>query len=202
MSYRPIVSVDWLVVHTSASRPDMDIGVKEIRKLHMQNGWSDVGYHYIIRRDGTVEKGRTDTTPGAHARGYNLYSLGICLVGGVEIGEGPTPTAEEWYENYSTIRPKPENNYTPAQFVSLRKILDDLLVAHPDADILGHRDLPGVNKACPCFDVREWIATYEEKSTDEHDTRTESPESKTPNTRHTPRQKSCRRHRRGRTYRV
>lgn len=137
---KTITAVDWLVVHCAATPPDMDIGVKEIRHWHMQKGWSDVGYHYIIRRDGTIEKGRTDTTPGAHAAGYNLYSLGICLVGGLKKGTT-----------------KAEANFTPHQYLSLATLLDDLKVTYPTAEILGHRDLPGVKKACPSFDVREWL---------------------------------------------
>ena len=62
------VSVDYLVVHCSATPPEMDIGVEEIRRWHMRTGGENVGYHYIIRRDGSIEKGRTDGTPGAHAR--------------------------------------------------------------------------------------------------------------------------------------
>lgn len=139
MSMKSIKSVDWIVVHCSATSREDDIGVKEIRHLHMQKGWSDVGYHYVIRRDGTVEKGRTDTTPGAHARGYNLYSLGICMAGGAKTKWGS----------------KAEDNFTDEQFTSLFTLLVDLKTKHTDAEILGHRDLPGVKKACPSFDVRE-----------------------------------------------
>ena len=200
MSYRPIVSVDWLVVHTAACRADMDIGVKEIRHLHLLRGFSDVGYHYIIRRDGTYEKGRTDTTPGAHARGYNMHSLGICLIGGTTKGlsGNAIPTAADWYANYATNRPAAENNYTPAQFKTLRKILADLKVTHPDAEILGHCDLPGVAKACPCFDVREWLATLNEEKPNEDDTGTTEPTSPAPNTRNKTREGRRRRHRKGR----
>lgn len=134
---RPIEHVEWLVVHCAATPADMDIGVKEIRLWHMQKGWSDVGYHYVIRRDGTIEKGRTDTTPGAHAVGYNLHSLGICMVGGLKKGTT-----------------KAEDNFTPVQYLTLWRLLDELKQTYPDAEILGHRDLPGVNKACPSFDVR------------------------------------------------
>lgn len=155
MSRRTIETVDWLVVHCAATRSDMDVTVADVRRFHMQKGWSDVGYHYFIRRDGTVEKGRTDTTPGAHARGYNMYSLGICMAGGcVMTGPKETPSVEYWYAELAA-RAKPENNFTPAQFLSLWTLLDELKVDHPQAEILGHRDLPGVAKACPSFDVRE-----------------------------------------------
>lgn len=186
-----IRSVDWIVVHCAATRADMDIGLKEIRQLHMQKGWSDVGYHYIIRRDGSIEKGRTDTTPGAHAKGYNMYSLSVCLVGGCNMsGPVATPTADKWYSDY-VFQARAENNFTKAQFISLQKILTDLQAAHPNAEILGHRDLPGVNKGCPSFDVRGWLHDEEHKRAD--DTRTEDTPDQTTVPREEPRKTSRRR---------
>ena len=182
MNYRIITRVDWIVVHCAATPSDMDIGVKEIRHWHLQRGFSDVGYHYIIRRDGTMEKGRTDTTPGAHARGYNMNSLGICLVGGSKKN--------------STLA---ERNFTGAQYISLRKILTDLLLKFPDAELLGHRDLPGVTKACPSFDVRTW---WNEEPDDADDTRTKAAATKAANARHTARQGRRRRHPRDRKTRI
>lgn len=131
--------INWLVIHTAATRPSMDVGAKEIRSWHKAKGWSDIGYHYVIRRDGRVEKGRPDTKMGAHVRGYNRDSLGVCLVGGV---------------NERTL--KPESNYTQAQWTSLEKLLRDLSTKHPQANVRGHRDFPNVAKACPCFDAEPW----------------------------------------------
>lgn len=144
MSYKPIRSVDYLVVHCAATKSTMDIGATEIRRWHKERGWFDIGYHYVIRRDGDVEKGRPDDQPGAHARGFNHNSLGICLVGGVGK-DGKTA----------------ENNFTPEQFAALAVLLNQLLGFHPHALILGHRDLPNVAKACPSFDVREWWTEQE-----------------------------------------
>ena len=141
-----ITRVDYLVVHCAATPPGMDIGVAEIRRWHMQKGWADVGYHYVIRRDGTIETGRAEQHVGAHAYGYNSHSLGVCLVGGLKKGTT-----------------KAEANFTPSQYLSLQTLLDDLSARYPDAEILGHRDLPGVNKACPSFDVREWLRRNHEE---------------------------------------
>ncbi len=209
MNYRLIASVDWLVVHCAASRADMNITIKDIRRLHLQRGFSDVGYHYFIQRDGTVEKGRTDTTPGAHARGYNMHSLGICMAGGCRHVGPLTISAEDWYATYAWTA-KPENNFTPAQFKSLRKILADLKVAHPDAEILGHCDLPGVTKACPSFDVRAWwndvrlaaVLGANEEQPNADDRVPTDPTSKAPNTRNKTRERRSRRHRRGRSSRI
>lgn len=140
-NWKQIGEVEYLVVHCSVTPEDMDIGAKEIKMWHVQRGWLDIGYHYVIKRDGDVEKGRNDNSPGAHARGFNNKSLGICLVGGAE-----------------SDRKTPEQNFTPMQYASLGRLLDTLKGDHPDAEILGHRDLPRVAKACPSFDVREWWA--------------------------------------------
>ena len=145
-------AIRYLVVHCAATPPARDIGVAEIRVMHKQRGFNDIGYHYVIRRDGRVEKGRADTLAGAHVKGFNSVSLGICLVGGVDA------------------KGQPENNYTPAQFAALEQLLRKLQGQHATAEILGHRDLsPDKNrdgkispnewlKACPCFDVRPWWA--------------------------------------------
>ena len=63
----------------------MDIGLNEIRKWHLDLGWRDVGYHYIIRRNGEVELGRSIRDTGSHARGYNHKSVGLCLVEEIDI---------------------------------------------------------------------------------------------------------------------
>jgi N-acetyl-anhydromuramyl-L-alanine amidase AmpD len=135
-------STKHIVLHCSATRPNMDIGVKDIRRWHQAKGWDDVGYHYVLRRNGRVEKGRAEQDVGAHVARYNASSLGICLVGGVN-------------QNDFT---KPENNFTAEQWIALRDLLAVLIRKYPDAKVLGHRDFPGVNKACPCFDARQWAA--------------------------------------------
>lgn len=124
--------------------------------MHIQRGFNKIGYHYVILRDGTVQKGRQDSEVGAHVAGKNTGSLGICLVGGLNDTTG-----------------KAENNYTVEQFASLSALLNKLTSDHPNANVVGHRDLsPDLNKdgkitsnewmkECPCFEVREWWATQE-----------------------------------------
>ena len=138
MRWKPIREVKYLVVHCSATKEDQDFGAEDIRGWHQAKGWLDIGYHYVIKRDGSIERGRPDTQPGAHARGFNHLSLGICLIGGVDSNGNP------------------EDNYSPEQMQSLDILLTQYEIWHPEATILGHRDLPSVAKACPCFDVQEW----------------------------------------------
>jgi N-acetylmuramoyl-L-alanine amidase len=92
----------------------------------------------VIRRDGLVEEGRPVAQAGAHVAGHNAHSIGICLVGGLDTDGSP------------------QNNFTPKQFDALYALLLTLHHKFPGAEVLGHRDFPGVAKACPCFDVRDW----------------------------------------------
>jgi N-acetylmuramoyl-L-alanine amidase len=131
---------DYLVVHCSATPENLDVGAKEIDKWHRAQGWACIGYHYVIRRDGTVEEGRDREVVGAHVVSANDSSVGICMVGGVDADDPK----------------KAEDNYTKEQYESLKKLLDELKTVYPQAVILGHRDFPGVKKACPCFDVKQW----------------------------------------------
>lgn len=115
----------------------MDIGAREIRVWHVRdNGWEDIGYHYVIRRNGEIEVGRPERLVGSHVAGHNHNSLGICLVGGIGGDEKP--------------------NFTKDQYTALRRLLTDLQARYPKTVIQGHRDFPGVTKECPCFDVGAW----------------------------------------------
>lgn len=129
-------STKHIIIHCSATRPSMDIGVREIRQWHKRdNGWLDVGYHFVIKRDGSIEIGRQINQVGAHTKGFNSTSIGICLVGGVNE------------------KMKPEDNFTPAQFAALKGLVASLKEQFPDAlSVKGHRDFDP-KKACPSFDV-------------------------------------------------
>ena len=130
---------DFIVIHCSATKPSMThVDAKEIDRWHRQRGWRKIGYYFVIRRDGIVEEGRELGEVGAHAKGFNSKSVGICLVGGIDE-EG-----------------NPENNYTDEQWKALEELVNQMLLPYPDAEVLGHCDLPDVKKACPCFNVREW----------------------------------------------
>lgn len=143
MQYKKMTpaQVKYIVVHCSATQASADIGAKEIDRWHRERGMFSIGYHLVIRRDGTPEKGRELDQPGAHARGFNERSIGVCLVGGIKIVDG---------------KQLPENNFTDEQFKTLQEALTYLKQRFPGAEILGHRDLPNVKKDCPCFDVRTW----------------------------------------------
>jgi len=143
MAARPLLadSVKFIAIHCSATPPTQDIGAKDIDRMHRLRGFRCIGYHYVIRRDGTVETGRPLTEPGAHVENWNHCSWGICLVGGVDS------------------KLKPEANFTPAQLATLSNLVSELLRRAPHATVQGHRDFPNVAKACPSFDVAHWLRT-------------------------------------------
>ena len=134
-------NIDRIVVHCSATPTKMDIGANTIRGWHvLERGWSDIGYHYVITRDGKVQNGRPLERSGAHSRGYNKHSIGICYVGGLNNDM------------------ESEDNRTEAQKVAMYDLIVDLCVRFPNVhDICGHCDLKGVTKTCPIFDVKDWL---------------------------------------------
>ena len=137
----PRTKTDTIVIHCSATPADMDIGVEKIKHWHtVDNGWDDIGYHYVIKRDGTEEEGRHLMETAAHAKGYNHKSVGICMVGGV--------TEED--------HTKAENNFTPEQWEALDLLLSKLTARFPKATIIGHNEIS--SKECPSFNVQDWLA--------------------------------------------
>ncbi|MDL2268199.1 N-acetylmuramoyl-L-alanine amidase [Desulfovibrio sp. OttesenSCG-928-G15] len=134
-------TISEIIIHCSATPPTLDIGAKEIRGWHTAspprgNGWADIGYHGVIRRNGILETGRMLDRAGAHCSGHNAHSVGICLVGGINaLG-------------------RPENNFTPEQWGTLARTVQDLVRKFPKAKVFGHNEFS--TKACPSFNVRAW----------------------------------------------
>jgi len=131
-------AINRIIIHCAATKPGMDIGVKEIRKWHVEgNRWNDVGYHYVIRRNGDIEKGRNDAISGAHVAGHNADSIGICLVGGIDDAG------------------KPASNFARAQWAALEHLVKELMALYPGAAVSGHNDWTTA-KACPSFNAKAW----------------------------------------------
>ena len=124
-----------IIVHCSATPKGRDVDTAEIRRWHTEdNGWSDIGYHFVIELDGDIGVGRPQEKSGAHCRGKNSTSIGVCYVGGVA-------------ENGTA-----EDTRTDEQKVSLETLLGLLKKSYPSAIIYGHRDFS--DKACPSFDAK------------------------------------------------
>lgn len=125
-----------LLFHCSATREGRDFTVEDIRKWHKQRGFSDIGYHYVVYRDGSVHNGRDVDLIGAHCTGHNTYSIGICYIGGCKI-DGRSP----------------KDTRTPEQKEALIRLLKELKKRYPYATVHGHYEF--ANKSCPCFKPSE-----------------------------------------------
>ena len=155
-------TITLIVIHCSAVRPDQTSSAEQSDSWHKSRGWKGIGYHYYITRDGDVHRGRPEEEVGAHARHYNQHSIGICYEGGLDE------------------KGKPADTRTPAQRATLIALLRALKYDYPDAEIVGHCELPAqrmpielvrdwlscdssrrsqlecVHKACPCFSCKEY----------------------------------------------
>lgn len=154
---RPIDSV---FVHCSATPDGRDVTVEQIRKMHLKNGWNDIGYHFVIYRDGSILPGRPISQIGAHAKGHNTGSIGICYIGGMNK------------ENT-----KAADTRTPAQQESLIWLIKELIRTFGPLKIYGHNQVSA--KSCPCFDVPSWVDEthlLEPESTTEPDVPEDDPE--------------------------
>ena len=148
-------SINKIVIHCSATMEGKPFNAESIRQMHLQRGFNDIGYHFVVLLDGTVEEGRSLETVGAHASGHNRFSIGICYIGGI----GKTTVQG---------RPNvlgPKDTRTAAQKASMQNLVRQLRMKFPKAVVVGHRDLsPDLNKdgkitseefikACPCFNA-------------------------------------------------
>lgn len=126
--------IDEIIVHCSATRPEQGFTAADVRRWHTrERGFSDIGYHFVVETDGSVSAGRPLDRVGAHCRGHNARSVGVCYMGGIGA-DG-----------------KPADTRNAAQKAAMRKLLSALARSFPGARIRSHRDF--ARKACPCFDA-------------------------------------------------
>lgn len=125
-------NIKLLIIHCSDTDNDINIRALDIHKMHLGFGWDGIGYHKVICRCGKIENGRPEFWIGAHVKGKNDISLGVCLIG--------------------------RNKFTNEQYISLEKILRVWKSSYPNAQIIGHRDAVNTHKTCPNFDVRDWCS--------------------------------------------
>lgn len=127
-------NIDTIIIHCTATPAGRAVSVADVTAWHRVRGFATIGYHYLIGLDGSVAEGRPLEQPGAHCRGHNARSIGVCYVGGL-AADGRTPA----------------DTRTPAQRTALRSLVGHLLRRFPGARVAGHREFAA--KACPCFDV-------------------------------------------------
>lgn len=137
-----------IIVHCTATRPEWwadrltSNKVAEVRAWHVNGrGWADIGYHFLIDRDGAVAEGRPIERTGAHVKGHNTGTIGISLFG------GHGGNKDDAFDD----------NFTEDQGAALRTLVAHLQAEYgPGLKLSGHHEY--ANKACPCFDVRSWFA--------------------------------------------
>ena len=125
--------INEIIVHCTATPAGRDVSAADIDLWHRRRGFRCIGYHYVVRLDGSIEQGRDENTVGAHCTGHNAASIGVVYVGGLDS------------------HGLPDDTRTPAQRQALRTLLARPRSRHPDATIRSHRDLAA--HACPCFDA-------------------------------------------------
>lgn len=148
--------IDKIIIHCSASKEGQDVTVEQIDKMHRQRGFSGIGYHFVIYRNGQVHDGRDINKVGAHTTGYNTGSIGICYIGGLD-----------------KTGKKIKDTRTLEQRNSLYQLVKKLMEMYPIKEVKGHRDYsPDTNgdgviskyewiKGCPCFEVSEFMRDYD-----------------------------------------
>lgn len=124
-------NIKYLIVHCSDTDDDNDLSALDIHKMHLSFGWDGIGYHKVINRQGEVENGRPEYWVGAHVKGKNFESLGVCLIG--------------------------RKNFTKIQFKALEETLINWKKKYPKAKILGHNEVVKTHKTCPNFNLQKWL---------------------------------------------
>lgn len=125
-------NIDTIVIHCSDTPDTENIGAKEIHEMHLKFGWNGIGYHKVICRNGTIQNGRPEYWIGAHAKGVNQSSLGVCLIG--------------------------RSKFSNEQFNSLKKVVNNWKSKYNILKILGHYEAIDTKKTCPNFDVKKWCS--------------------------------------------
>lgn len=128
-----LTEVKFIVVHCADSKSTMDVTTETLRQWHVkEKGWSDIGYHFFIKFDGSVHQCRSEKYQGAHCKDVNDKSIAICIEGG-----------------FGGI-----DNYTSIQKHALMALLTEKKEVYKNAAITGHNHFD--KKPCPCFNVVEW----------------------------------------------
>lgn len=125
-------TITLIIIHCSAVRPNQTSSAQQIDSWHRKRGWSGIGYHYVVRRDGTVERGRPEAKVGAHCLNHNRHSIGVCYEGGLDAQGRPADTRTE------------------AQKRALLTLVRELKEQYPRAIVVSHHTFDP-RKACPCF---------------------------------------------------
>jgi len=129
-------TINKIILHCTATPEGRHTTVEDIRLWHKAQGWSDIGYHYVVYLDGSIHTGRPIEVAGAHTKGLNKNSIGVVYVGGIDA-----------------LNFKPKDTRTDKQKEALDCLLNELLGTYKGATLHGHNEFAA--KACPSFDVQK-----------------------------------------------
>ena len=139
-------TIDKIFIHCSATPEGRDVKTETIKSWHVKgNGWSDIGYHFVIELDGAVKNGRPLHRSGAGVKGHNAHSIHVCYIGGMDKDKNAKDTR------------------TDAQRKALDQLVAELKMDYPTATIHGHNEFAA--KACPSFDVQKEYGAPKPKAT-------------------------------------
>jgi N-acetylmuramoyl-L-alanine amidase len=139
--------IDQLVLHCAATINTRPYNAFDIDEWHLDRGWSGIGYHYVVLLDGTIQKGRWVDYSGAHVKGHNSHTIGICYIGGLDQHRRPAYDAWSPEQKESTIR-------------LITKLADGYGLDPYAGDLLGHNEFPRVYKDCPCINMNEFRKNF------------------------------------------
>jgi len=138
--------INWIVVHCTATQQNATVSAI-LRYWTEELGWKNPGYHYLIDKTGTVVQLQEESKVANGVRGYNQRSVHVAYIGGIdEVGDAI-------------------DNRTISQKISMYRLLTNLRMKYPEAELLGHKDFPKVHKACPCFDTKHWYKHHQSSLT-------------------------------------
>lgn len=143
--------IDEIIIHCSDSPEGRNDKAEDIRKWHKARGFNDIGYHFVIDLDGTIEPCRPIEQAGAHCTGHNRNSIGICYIGGAYWRDGVNAKGKPIKGKDGKTVLLPKDTRTLLQRIAMKELVAQLLFQFPEATVHGHREF--ANKACPCFDV-------------------------------------------------
>jgi N-acetylmuramoyl-L-alanine amidase len=138
MSYAPLGEVKYLTIHCAATPEGRHVPTETISQWDRAK-FGQTSYHKVVELDGSIHQSLRDDQKGAHVGGHNSGNIGVCYVGGVDAHGNPKDTR------------------TPGQKAALLTLIRTYKGRYPGIKILGHREWPGVAKACPSFDVKAWL---------------------------------------------
>ena len=127
--------INKIILHSTATPEGRDIDAEDIKRWHIMKGWATIGYHYVVKLDGTIQNGRSVHDVGAHTKGLNRTSIGVVYVGGCDDSH------------------KAKDTRTTEQCMALANLLEALMDMYPNATLHGHNEFAA--KACPSFNVQE-----------------------------------------------